>query len=85
MFGFCFDYQAKIADKYKSRKTTRHNIKWRVSHDEQSAASAKDKKRTYMGRKTNYEHKSALQFRLMRTKKRRRKLEQQQEGCGGKH
>lgn len=85
MFGFCFDYQAKIADRYKSRKTKRHNIKWRVSHDEQSAASAKDKKENRHGRKTNYEHKSALQFRLMRTKKRRRKLEQQQEGCGGKH
>lgn len=85
MFGFCFDYQAKSADRYKSRKTKRHNIKWRVSHDEQSAASAKDKKENRHGRKTNYEHKSALQFRLMRTKKRRRKLEQQQEGCGGKH
>lgn len=85
MFGFCFDYQAKIADRYKSRKTKRHNIKWWVSRDEQSAASAKDKKENRHGRKTNYEHKSALQFRLTRTKKRRRKLEQQQEGCGGKH
>lgn len=45
----------------------------------------KIKKENRHGRKTNYEHKSALQFRLMRTKKRGRKLEQQQEGCGGKH